>query len=104
MCQKWTAFQLATCAYRLPPGIRVASHPRNHLRGAHSTSTDHMPQAHRAMSEWSPEHFPRCADDIGRETRQVVSYLLQEKRHQEQSYRRFLALRSNSKKYGRKRG
>jgi hypothetical protein len=63
-----------------------------------------MPQAHRAMSEWSPEHFPRCADDIGRETRQVVSYLLQEKRHQEQSYRRILALQSNSKKYGRKRG
>jgi transposase len=84
-------------------GKRVASHPRSHRRGAHSTCTEHMPQAHRAMSEWSPERFLRWADDIGRETRQVVSYILQEKRHQEQSYRRILALLSNSKKYGRER-
>jgi transposase len=84
-------------------GKRVASHPRSYRRGAHSTCTEHMPQAHRAMSEWSPERFLRWADDIGRETRQVVSYILQEKRHQEQSYRRILALLSNSKKYGRER-
>jgi len=33
----------------------------------------------------------------------VVNHLLQEKRHQEQSYRRILALLSNAKKYGRER-
>lgn len=33
----------------------------------------------------------------------MVSYLLQEKRHREQSYRRILALLSNAKKYGRER-
>ena len=84
-------------------GQRVASHPRNYRKGAHSTCMEHMPQAHRAMSEWSPERFLSWAGDIGQETREVVNHLLQEKRHTEQSYRRILALLSNTKKYGRER-
>jgi hypothetical protein len=62
-----------------------------------------MPRHHRAISEWSPERFLRWAGDIGKETRDVVNHLLQEKRHHEQSYRRILALLSNAKKYGRDR-
>jgi hypothetical protein len=62
-----------------------------------------MPQAHQAMHGWSPERFLNWAGDIGAETREVVSCLLQEKRHSEQSYRRVLALLSNAKKYGRER-
>lgn len=55
------------------------------------------------MSEWSPERFLRWAGDIGEATRDVVTHLLQEKRHQAQSYRRILALLGNAKKYGRER-
>ena len=55
------------------------------------------------MSEWSPERFLNWAGEIGEETRAVVTHLLQEKRHREQSYRRILALLSNTKKYGRAR-
>jgi hypothetical protein len=55
------------------------------------------------MSEWSPERFLNWANDIGESTREVVSHILQEKRHKEQSYRRVLALLSNTKKYGRER-
>lgn len=84
-------------------GQRVASHPRSHRQGAHTTCTEHMPRSHRAISEWSPERFLGWAEDIGVETREVVNHLLQEKRHQEQSYRRILALLSNAKKYGRER-
>jgi len=84
-------------------GQRVASHPRSQRKGAHSTCAEHMPQSHRAISEWSPERFLSWAGDIGAETREVVNCLLQEKRHQEQSYRRILALLSNAKKYGRDR-
>jgi len=62
-----------------------------------------MPHAHRAMHDWSPERFLSWAGDIGVETREVVSCLLQEKRHIEQSYRRILALLGNAKKYGRER-
>ena len=84
-------------------GQRVASHPRSYRQGAHSTCREHMPRNHRAISEWSPERFLKWAGDIGEETRAVVTHLLQEKRHQEQSYRRILALLSNTKKYGRER-
>ena len=84
-------------------GQRVASHPRSRRQGAHSTCREHMPHAHQAMHGWSPERFLSWADDIGAETREVVSCLLQEKRHIEQSYRRVLALLSNAKKYGRER-
>jgi transposase len=84
-------------------GQRVASHPRSYRQGTHSTCREHMPPSHRAMSDWSPERFLSWAGDIGEETRAVVTHLLQEKRHQEQSYRRILALLSNTKKYGRER-
>ena len=84
-------------------GQRVASHPRSYRKGAHSTCPEHMPRNHRAISEWSPERFLSWAGDIGKETREVVQHLLQEKRHKEQSYRRILALLSNAKKYNRER-
>lgn len=84
-------------------GQRIASHPRSYRQGAHSTYPEHMPPAHRKMHDWSPERFLSWAADIGDETRDVVSHLLQEKRHKEQSYRRILALLSNAKKYDRDR-
>lgn len=84
-------------------GKRVACHPRSYRQGLHSTCAEHMPQSHRTISEWSPARFLHWAEDIGTETRVVVTHLLQEKRHQEQSYRRILALLSNAKKYGRDR-
>jgi len=62
-----------------------------------------MPHSHRAVQEWSPERFLSWAGDIGAETREVVSGLLQQKRHREQNYRSILALLSNAKKYGRDR-
>ncbi|OED44406.1 transposase [Chromatiales bacterium (ex Bugula neritina AB1)] len=84
-------------------GQRFASHPRSYRQGAHSTCVEHMPRSHRAMSDWSPQRFLSWAGDIGEATREVVSLILKEKRHQEQSYRRILALLSNAKKYGRER-
>lgn len=84
-------------------GQRVASHPRSYRQGAHTTCTEHMPQAHRAMSDWTPERFLQWAGDIGDATRSVVQHILQERRHPEQSYRRILALLSNAKKYDRAR-
>jgi transposase len=84
-------------------GQRIASHPRSHRQGAHSTCPEHMPHSHRVMSEWSPDRFLSWAGDMGKETQAVVNHLLKEKRHPEQSYRRIMALLSNAKKYGRER-
>lgn len=84
-------------------GQRVASHPRSYRQGGHTTCTEHMSQSHRAMSEWSGQRFLNWAGSIGAETREVVSCILREKRHEQQSFRRILALLSNARKYGRER-
>lgn len=55
------------------------------------------------MSEWSSERFLNWAGSIGAETCEVIRCILQEKRHEQQSFRRILALVSNAKKYGRER-
>lgn len=82
---------------------RVASHPRSAFQGAHSTCEEHMPRPHRAYGDWSPQRFLNWAGEIGPETKALVTAVLQEKRHIEQSYRRVLALLSNAKTYGRER-
>jgi transposase len=84
-------------------GQRVSCHPRSFIAGAHSTLTEHMPQSHRALSEWSVDRFLNWAGDIGSSTKQVVSTLLHKKRHPEQNYRSVLALLSLAKKYDRQR-
>ena len=84
-------------------GKRVATHVRSYRQGAHSTCAEHMPQAHRAIHEWSPERFINWANDIGEATAEIVKLLLNKKRHHEQNYRTVLALLSNAKKYGRQR-
>lgn len=84
-------------------GQRVSSHPRSFVQAANSTLTEHMPQAYRALSEWSSERFLNWAADIGKNTKQVVIILLNKKRHPEQNYRNVLALLSLAKKYDRQR-
>lgn len=84
-------------------GQHIAMHPRSYRQGGHSTFTEHMPQAHKAMSEWTPERFLQWAAEIGPETREVVNHILREKRDKEQSYRRILGLLANVKKYDRDR-
>ena len=84
-------------------GQRVSSHPRSYVQGAHSTLTEHMPESHRAISEWSSERFISWAQGIGPSTTSVVTTLLYKKRHPEQNYRSVLALLSLAKKYDRQR-
>jgi hypothetical protein len=84
-------------------GQRMSSHPRRYVRGAHSTLIEHMPESHRAISEWSPERFISWAQDIGSSTKKVLTTLLYKKRHPEQNYRSVLALLSLAKKYDRQR-
>jgi len=84
-------------------GNRVSCHPRSYAQGAHSTLTEHMPDSHRAISEWSPERFLSWAQEIGDATKKIVMVLLYKKRHPEQNYRSVLALLSLAKTYDRTR-
>jgi len=84
-------------------GHRVSSHPRSYVQGAHSTLIEHMPQAHRAMTDWTPERFLNWAESIGIATQKIVTTLLYKKRHPEQNYRSILALLNLAKTYDRQR-
>jgi transposase len=82
---------------------RIASHPRDARRGAHSTQREHMPKAHQKHSEWTPGRFLNWAIDIGPRTRDVVKHLLENRPHPEHGYRSCLGLLNLAKRYGEKR-
>jgi len=82
---------------------RIASHPRDPRRGAHSTQREHMPKAHQKHSEWTPGRFLNWAVDIGPRTRDVVKHLLEDRPHPEHGYRSCLGLLNLAKRYGEKR-
>lgn len=81
-------------------GQRVASHPRLvHERERYRTLSEHMPKAHRAHRDWSPERFLRWARDIGPCSAEVVQRQLTDRPHPEHGYRACLGLLRLSKQY-----
>ncbi|CAD6563473.1 IS21 family transposase ISPpu7 [Paraburkholderia sabiae] len=84
-------------------GRRVASHARNDRVGGYTTAVEHMPAAHRAHLEWTPQRLIHWGQQIGGATGALVARLLQEQRHPEHGYRACLGLLSLSRRYGRDR-
>jgi transposase len=79
---------------------RIAQHVRSHLRGHHTTLTEHMPANHRFVREWSPARFSEWAAKIGPETKELVEAVILSKEHPEQGYRAALGILSLGKKHG----
>ena len=101
---KWVKQQLdaritANTVELFHQGQRLASHSRSWLKGRHTTVDAHRPESHRHYGDWSPERFLRWADKIGTATRQVISMVLQERRHPEQGYRSCLGILRLAKTY-----
>ena len=84
-------------------GERVACHARSARRGGFTTLDEHMPAAHRAHKEWTPERLIHWSGDIGANTGRFVTELLQRFRHPEHGYRSCLGLLSLVKRYGPQR-
>ena len=80
-------------------GERVASHLRSWLKGHHTTLNAHRPEAHQHYGDWSPERFMSWAEKIGSATGQVITVVLQERRHPEQGYRSCLGILRLAKAY-----
>jgi hypothetical protein len=85
------------CFFR---GRRVAAHVRSHQRGRHTTLAEHMPEAHRRHSEWSPGRLLNWAAPIGPATGNVVRWQLENRPHPEQGYHACLGLLNLAKRYG----
>jgi len=84
-------------------GQRVAAHKRNAHKGGFTTVAAHLPAAHRAHLEWSPDRLIHWGQSIGVATGQTVARLLQERKHPEHGYRACLGLLSLGKQYGHPR-
>ncbi len=81
-------------------GQRVACHARSARRGGFTTLDEHMPAAHRAHKQWTPERLIHWGSGIGANTGRFVTQLLQRFRHPEHGYRSCLGLLSLAKRYG----
>lgn len=85
------------CLYR---GERIASHPRAHTPGRHTTLAEHLPERHRQHAQWSPDRFRRWAEQYGPATAALIERVLAARRHPEQSYRTCLGILRLGKSYG----
>lgn len=81
-------------------GQRVAAHARSDKRGGFSTVEAHMPAAHRAHMEWTPQRLIEWGQRIGVACGELITRLLQTYKHPEHGYRSCLGLLSLSKRYG----
>jgi transposase len=84
-------------------GRRVASHPRSHLRGRHTTDRAHMPDSHRRHLEWSPGRIIRWAEKTGPATAELAEAILTSRPHPEQGFRACLGIMRLGRRYGDQR-
>jgi transposase len=90
-------------------GKRIAAHQRimrigySHGLSSQTTVAQHMPKAHQAHLEWSPQRLLIWSKGIGASTQMLVSHLLYQKSHPELGYRACLGLLSLAKKYSKVR-
>lgn len=84
-------------------GQRVASHARSARVGGFTTVAAHMPAAHRAHMEWTPQRLIDWGATIGPATAEAVTRLMAENKHPEHGYRSCLGLLSLAKRYGKVR-
>jgi len=80
-------------------GQQVARHARSQRQGGFTTDTHHMPEAHKRHQAWTPKKLIAWSGRIGTSTQELVTVLLQQKKHPEQAYRACLGLLNLSKQY-----
>ncbi|MBC7917077.1 MAG: IS21 family transposase [Rhodoferax sp.] len=81
-------------------GQRVASHMRSAHRGHFTTVVEHLPQAHQAHAQWTPERLVSWGERIGVACAATVRRMLERQRHPEHAYRACLGLLSLAKRHG----
>jgi transposase len=84
-------------------GRRVAAHVRSRVRGRHTTVREHMPVAHQAQAEWTPQRLVRWAGEIGPSAAAVVEEIMGTRAHPQQGFRPCLGLLRLGKRYGNDR-
>ena len=88
------------CFYQ---GKRIAVHARSHIRYGFTTLKEHMPPAHLAQAEWSPERMKRWAGKIGPQTSQFIDHMIASRAFPQQAFRSCLGLLRMSDRFGETR-
>ncbi len=81
---------------------RVASHLRS-FRPGHTTVREHMPKAHQAHVEWTPERLLNWAKKIGASTEKLIESVIGSRAMPEQGFRACLGILRLGKSYGTNR-
>jgi transposase len=84
-------------------GQRVASHRRSPRKVGYTTCNEHMPSAHRAYAEWTPQRLVRWAHKTGGATAEVIAQILGSRPHPQQGFRSCLGVLRLGKRYGEAR-
>lgn len=79
---------------------RVAAHSRNYNPyKRYTTLSEHMPQAHQAVSGWNPDRFLSWADKTGPNTRELIKHILESREYPVQTYRACMGIMRLGKDY-----
>ena len=62
-----------------------------------------MPSEHQFYSQWSPKRFLKWAAEIGEQTAELISRVLNSRKHPEQAYRSSLGILNLAKKHSPER-
>lgn len=84
-------------------GERIAFHKRSLKERGYTTVQDHMPSAHRFVSDWNPDFFLKWAKGIHPEVRHYIQVILDSYPYPEQAYKSCLGILGYDKKVGRER-
>lgn len=84
-------------------GERIAFHNRNMKERGYTSVKDHMPSAHRFVSDWNPGYFLNWAKGIHPEVRHYLQVILDSYPYPEQAYKSCLGILGYDKKAGRER-
>ena len=82
---------------------RVASHARSYEKYRHTTVTEHMPKSHQKYLEWTPSRIIHWAGQNGPNTRDLVTCIMENRRHPEQGFRSCLGIMRLVKRYSPER-
>lgn len=81
--------------------VRIASHKKGRYEYKHTTNPEHMPKNHRFISEWSPARFIKWGKNICAETGELITRILDSRKHPEQAYKSCMGILQLEKKHDR---
>ena len=79
---------------------RIASHLRSRVRGGKTTASEHMPEKHRVMLDWTPERLLEKARLVGPSTGALTERAMESSKHPEVGARVCLGIIRLGDKHG----